>query len=66
MLILQVESVQLLISDLLPMGLELPDIPVLDVDCEPAVAVANNGSTRFRTKHIDFKIWLCREHVAQK
>ena len=60
------ESVHLLIRDLLPMGLVLPDIPVLHVDCEPAIAVANGGSTRSRTKHIDFKIWLCRDYVARK
>ena len=62
------ESVRLLIRDLLPMGLVLPDIPVLHVDCEPAIAVANGGSTRSRTKHwhIDFKIWLCRDYVARK
>ena len=60
------ESVRLLTSDLLPMGLELPDIPVLHVDCEPAIAVANGGSTRSRTKNIDFKIWLCRDYVARK
>ena len=60
------ESVRLLIRELLPMGLELPDIPVLHVDCELAVAVANGGTTLSRTKHTDFKIWLCRGYVARK
>ena len=60
------ETVRLLIRDLLQTGLEVPDIPFLHVDCKPAIAVANGGSTRSETKQIDFKIWLCRDYVARK
>jgi hypothetical protein len=60
------EYVRLLICDLHALGLELPAIPTLFVDCEPAIAVAKGGSTRSRTKHIDFKIWLCRDYVSRE
>ena len=60
------ESVRLLIRDLCALGVDLPEIPTLFVDCEPAIAVANGASTRSRTKHIDFKVWLCRDYVGRK
>jgi hypothetical protein len=60
------ESVCLLIRDLCALGVDLPEIPTLFVDCEPAIAAANGASTRSRTKHIDFKVWLCRDYVGRK
>ena len=60
------ESIRLLIRDLSALGIDLPETPTLFVDCEPAIAVANGASTRSRTKHIDFKIWLCRDYVARR
>ena len=60
------ESVRLLIRDLCPFGVDLPEIPTLFVDCEPVIAVANGASTRSCTKHIDFKVWLCRDYVGRK
>ena len=60
------EYVRLLIRDLAGLGLELPTIPTLYADCEPAIAVAKGVSTRSRTKHIDFKIWLCRDYVRRE
>ena len=60
------EYVRLLIRDLAGLGLDLPTIPTLYADCEPAIAVAKGASTRSRTKHIDFKIWLCRDYVRRE
>jgi hypothetical protein len=60
------EYVRLLIRDLSALGIDLPVIPTLLVDCAPAIAVANGASTRSRTKHIDFKVWLCRDYVSRK
>ena len=60
------EYVRLLIRDLAGLGLDLPAIPTMYVDCEPAIAVAKGASTRSRTKHIDFKIWLCRDYVRRE
>jgi hypothetical protein len=60
------EYVSLLIRDLSALGIHLPVIPTLLVDCAPAIAVANGASTRSRTRHIDFKVWLCRDYVSQK
>ena len=60
------EYVRLLIRDLAGLGLDLPAIPTMYVDCEPAIAVAKDASTRSCTnlKYIDFKIWLCRDYVC--
>jgi hypothetical protein len=55
----KVEYVRLLTRDLSVLGIDLPDIPTFLIDCAPAIAVANGASTRSRTKHIDFKVWLC-------
>jgi hypothetical protein len=60
------EYVRLLIRDLSALGIDLPVIPTLLVDCAPAIAVANGASTRSRTRHIDFKVWLCRDYVSRK
>ena len=54
-----IEHVRLLISNLASLCLDLPTIPTLCADCEPAIAVAKGASTRSRTEHIDFQIWLC-------
>ena len=45
------EYVRLLIRDLSALGIDLPVIPTLLVDCAPAIAVANGASTKSRTKH---------------
>ena len=50
------EYVRLLIRDLAGLGLDLPTIPTLYADCEPAIAVAKGASTSSRTRHIDFEI----------
>ena len=58
-----------MIRDLSALGIVLPDIASLLVDCAHAIAVANGASrpsTRSRTKHIDFKVWLCRGYVSPK
>ena len=60
------EYVRLLIRDLAGLGLDLPTIPTLYADCEPAIAVAKGASTRSRTRHIDFEIWLCRDYVRRE
>ena len=60
------EYVRLLIRDLAGLGLDLPTIPTLYADCEPAIAVAKGAFTRSRTKHIDFEIWLCRDYVRRE
>jgi hypothetical protein len=54
------------VRDLSALGIDLPVIPTLLVDCAPAIAVANGASTRSRTKHIDFKVWFCRDYVSRK
>jgi hypothetical protein len=60
------EYVRLLIRDLSALGIDLPVIPTLLVDCAPAIAVANGASTRSRTRHNDFKVWLCPDYVSRK
>jgi hypothetical protein len=63
------EFVCLLICDLSVLGIDLPNIPTLLVDCAPAFAVANGHSTRSRssrTKYTDVKVWLCRNYVSWK
>jgi hypothetical protein len=63
------EFVCLLICDLRALGIDLPNIPTLLVDCAPAFAVANGHSTRSRsskTKYTDVKVWLRRNYVSWK
>jgi hypothetical protein len=58
----EVESLRLLLRD---MGIVCTAVPIFRVDNQPAIRIAAATTSRSKSRHIDYKVHLCRDFVTR-